>query len=296
MTDVSPAIAVIPYDVRPGLRPGRVPLDRLVWPQGRPDRLGGSNKTLRDLDRTDHLIVNTSSLLYRRPWLGTPAKVSVMVLEPEAIHGDHMRKLRHQYARFHKVLCSNPGLLQAIPNGVLFPLGTTWVGDWTRLDLTKTKACSLIASAKRSQEGHALRHSMADHVRAGALDVDVMGGGYQPFEHKADGLAPYRFSLVIENVREANYFTEKLIDALLCKCVPIYWGCPNIADFIDPGGMIVCQTETEMKEALRDLSETRYAALLPALEAAIPQAVSYADLYERAARAVLADEASGQMP
>jgi hypothetical protein len=293
---MSDAIAVMPYDVRPGLRPGRVPLDRLVWPRGRPDRLCGSDKTLKDLDRNDHLVVYTSSLLYRRPWLGTPAKVSVMVLEPEAIHGDHMRKLRHQYARFHKVLCSNAPLLDAIPNGVLFPLGCTWVGDWTRLDLTKTQACSLIASAKRSQEGHALRHAMADHVKKRGLDVDVMGGGYQPFENKADGLAPYRFSLVIENVREVNYFTEKLIDAVLCKCVPIYWGCPNIADFIDPGGMILCETEAEMKEAVRNLSEERYASLLPRLEAAIPQAAIYAEFYERAARAVLAEDASGQMP
>lgn len=296
MTAVSDAIAIMPYDVRPGLRPGRVPLDRLVWPRGRPDRLAGADRTLRDLGPDDHLVVYTSSLLYRRPWLGTRAKVSVMVLEPEAIHGDHMQKLRRLYARFHKVLCSNAGLLAAIPNGVLFPLGCTWVGDWTELDLTKTKACSLIASAKRSQEGHALRHSMADFARAEGLDVDVMGGGYQPFEQKADGLAPYRFSLVIENVREVNYFTEKLIDAVLCKSVPIYWGCPNIAEFIDPAGMIVCESEAEMKAAVQDLSEARYAALLPKLEAAIPQAAVYAEFYERAARAVLGDGHSGQMP
>ncbi len=289
MKDTSDAIAIMPYNVRPGLRPGRVSLDALVWPMGRPDRLAGSDKTLRDLGPDDHLAVYTSSLLYRRPWLGTRAKVSVMVLEPEAIHGDHMQKLRRQYARFHKVLCSNAALLAAIPNGVLFPLGCTWVRDWAALDVTKTRACSLIASAKRSQEGHALRHAMADHVRAEGLDVDVMGGGYQPFERKADGLAPYRFSLVIENVREVNYFTEKLIDAVLCKCVPIYWGCPNIAEFIDPSGMIICESEAEMKAAVQDLSEERYAALLPKLEAAIPQAAVYGELYERAARAVLAD-------
>lgn len=287
MNDVREAIAVMPYDVRPGLRPGRVPLDRLVWPLGRPKRLEGAEKAVRDLDRRDHLVVYTSSLLYRRPWLGTKAQVSVMVLEPEAIHGAHMHKLRRQYGRFHKVLCSNAGLLAAIPNGVLFPLGCTWVGDWRQLDLSKTKACSLIASAKRTQEGHALRHAMADYAKAKGMDVDVMGGGYQPFEHKADGLAPYRFSLVIENVREVNYFTEKLIDAVLCKCVPIYWGCPNIAEFIDPGGMIICETEAEMKAAVQDLSEARYAALLPKLKAAIPQAEVYADFYERAARAVL---------
>lgn len=296
MNDASDAIAVMPYHVRPGLRPGRVRLDALIWPRGRPARLTGADKTLRDLGRDDHLVVHTSSLLYRRPWLGTRAKVSVMVLEPEAIHGDHMAVLRRQYGRFHKVLCSNADLLESIPNGVLFPLGCTWVGDWKALDLTKTRACSLIASAKRSQEGHALRHAMADFARAEELDVDVMGGGYRPFEHKADGLAPYRFSLVIENVREVNYFTEKLIDAVLCKCVPIYWGCPNIAEFIDPAGMILCESEAEMKAAVQDLSQGRYDALLPKLKAAIPQAAVYAEFEERAVRAVLGEGRSGQMP
>jgi len=287
MNDTPEAIAIMPYDVRPGLWPGRVSLDLMEWPCGRPERLQGAGKTLSDMGRDDHIVVYTRSSLYRRPWLGTKAKLSVMVLEPEAIHGKHMAKLRRQHGRFHKVLCSNAELLAAIPNGVLFPLGCTWVGEWKTLSLTKTRACSLIASAKRSQEGHALRHAMADHVRAEGLDVDVMGGGYQPFERKSDGLAPYRFSLVIENVREMNYFTEKLIDAVLCKCVPIYWGCPNIAEFIDPSGMIICESAAEMKAAVEDLSEDRYAALLPKLEAAIPQAEVYSEFYRRAARAVL---------
>lgn len=289
MTKTDPAVAILPHHVKPGLFPGRISLDLMEWPRGRPARLQGAGKTLKDLGPEDHIVVWTRSSLYRQPWLGTRAKLSVMVLEPEAIHGKHMAKLRRQYRRFHKVLCANAGLLDAIPNGVLFPLGWTWVGDWTKLDTTKTKACSLIASAKRSQEGHALRHAMADYVKAEGLDVDVMGGGYQPFEHKADGLAPYRFSIVIENVREVNYFTEKLVDAVLCKTVPIYWGCPNIADFIDPGGMILCETEAEMRAAVQDLSEARYAALLPKLEAAMPQAEFYADFYGRAAAAVLGE-------
>jgi len=34
-------------------------------------------------------------------------------------------------------------------------------------------------------------------------------------------LTPYRYSVVIENVREPGYFSEKLVDALLCGTVPI---------------------------------------------------------------------------
>lgn len=285
--DPAPALAVMPYHVKPRLRPDRVPLDTLVWPRGRPARLQGPHKTLRDLAVSDHLLVFSSNALHIRFWTGTPAKVSVMVLEPAAIHGNHMRMLRLTHRRFHRVLTSNPDLLGAIPNGILFPLGCTWVGDWTALDLTKTRACSLIASAKRKLEGHALRHTIADHVADHRLDVDVMGGGYKPFAAKAEGLAPYRFSVVIENVREPNYFTEKLVDAVLCRTVPIYWGCPNIAAFMDTSGMILCQSAEDIRAALQDLSGDRYERLLPGLARAVPQAAAYADLEDRAARAIL---------
>ena len=82
-----------------------------------------------------------------------------------------------------------------------------------------------------------------------------MGGGYKAFKQKADGLAPYRYSVVIENVRERNYFTEKLIDALLCGTVPIYWGCPNIGDFFDTTGMMICESEADIQAALDKYDE-----------------------------------------
>lgn len=159
--------------------------------------------------------------------------------------------------------------------------------EWRALDLRKTAMCSLIASKKRSQAGHALRHATAQWVQAQGLDVAVMGQGYQPFGAKAEGLAPFRYSVVIENVRERNCFTEKLIDAVLCRTVPIYWGCPNIGDFMDTSGMILCENEAQIRAALAGMSEADYAARLPGLKAALTGAEAYSDILERAALAVL---------
>ena len=47
-----------------------------------------------------------------------------------------------------------------------------------------------------------------------------------------------QFHIAIESTSTINYFTEKLIDALITKTVPIYWGCPNIGDFFDTRGII----------------------------------------------------------
>lgn len=50
-----------------------------------------------------------------------------------------------------------------------------------------------------------------------------------------------KFSIIIENCKDKNYFSEKLIDCLLCKTVPIFWGCDNIGDFFDTRGFIICK-------------------------------------------------------
>jgi Glycosyltransferase family 10 (fucosyltransferase) C-term len=128
---------------------------------------------------------------------------------------------------------------------------------------------------------------MVQWCRETGQDIDIMGRGYKPFSEKSAGLAPYRYSIVIENAREENYFTEKLVDALLCNTVPIYWGCPNIADFFDTSGMILCETMADLQRAVEQMSEADYTSRLPGLEAARNVAIGYADIYPRAAKTLL---------
>jgi len=37
--------------------------------------------------------------------------------------------------------------------------------------------------------------------------------------------------ITIENYQEPHYFSEKIMDPLLCNCVPIYLGCKNINSY-----------------------------------------------------------------
>ena len=41
----------------------------------------------------------------------------------------------------------------------------------------------------------------------------------------------YKFSIVIENTREEEYFSEKITIPLMCGCIPIYLGCKNINSY-----------------------------------------------------------------
>ena len=101
-----------------------------------------------------------------------------------------------------------------------------------------------------------------------------------------DALARYRFSVVIENVREANYFSEKLVDAVLCNTVPIYWGCPNLERFVDTAGIIRCQSEADIREAVKRATKEEFERRLPRLKAIQPVLADYCDLERRAVLAV----------
>jgi len=281
-----PAIAILPYGHRLGPKLADLPLAELSWPLGCPDRLNG--KMVGDLERTDHLIMYPNTMAHLCLRRGTRARISLMMGEPSAIHSKHDRLLRYSWRRFFRVFTFHDVLLDGIPNAVFLPYGSTLVSDWHDLPLDKTRPCSLIASAKRDLLGHQLRHDMIDWIRATNQPVDIMGRGYMPFDQKADGLAPYRYSVVIENVRERNYFSEKLIDSILCATVPIYWGCPNIGDFMDTTGMILCESAADIQRAIADMSEENYKSHLPQLQAIQSRAAELGDFEGRAAEALRA--------
>lgn len=283
--DNAPAVAVLPYGpVDPARLPGRA-LDEMDWPLGRPARL--ARGTLADLSGADHLVAYARGGLLLGPAPALAARLSLLFAEPAALHAHLMLLARLRASRFHRILTCNPRLLGAIANGVTFPLGSTWIAGWEEVDCTKTRMLSLIASGKRMLRGHRLRHRMAAYLRDAGIEADVMGGGYQPFALKHEGLAPYRFSVVIENAREPGYFTEKLVDAFLCRTVPIYWGAPDIARYFDPAGMILCTSATELEEAVAGITAQDYEARRPAIEANRLRAAAYAPVHQRAARAVL---------
>lgn len=282
--DDQPAIAVIPYLERLPEGLPNLPLNRLDWPLGRPARL--AQGTVADMAATDHLITYPKTRLYFTPRGRRKAQLSLMIVEPDAVHAKHLRLARLLYRRFFRVLTKNAALLRAIPNGEKFIAGFSFVAPSTEIPAEKTQMTSIIASAKRTYEGHRLRHAVIDEARAQDLPLEVMGRGYRPIEDKTEGLAPYRYTVVIENSRETSYITEKLIDALRCRAVPIYWGAPDVGTIFDPAGIIQCATRDDILTALRQTTTEDYDRRRSAIEANACLADHYADMHRRAAETV----------
>jgi hypothetical protein len=102
-------------------------------------------------------------------------------------------------------------------------------------------------------------------------------------QNKWDVLPRYRFSLCYENIRdEPGWVTEKIFDCMRARCIPIYWGAPNITDYVDAEAFIdrrrfksdsqleaylLSMTEQEherFQDAMQDyLRSERFAKFLP---------------------------------
>lgn len=99
----------------------------------------------------------------------------------------------------------------------------------------KTKSLSVISSDKAFTAGHRRRVEFVERLTQRLNgDIDHVGKGTR-IPNKWDGLADYKYTVVIENSSFPDYWTEKIADAFLAGCYPFYFGCPNIADYFPAG-------------------------------------------------------------
>jgi len=80
---------------------------------------------------------------------------------------------------------------------------------------------------------------------------------------KSETLGQYKFSICFENSVLRGWVTEKIFDCFFAGTIPIYWGAPNIEDYI-PGECFIdmrrFQNFTELKGYLKSLTDRDIAA------------------------------------
>lgn len=96
----------------------------------------------------------------------------------------------------------------------------------------KSKLLSIVTSNKQESEGHRKRYEFCMKLKEYWGDsADLYGRGINEFEDKWDVLAPYRYSVAIENYIEPDWVTEKIGDCFLAHTFPFYYGAPNISKY-----------------------------------------------------------------
>lgn len=107
----------------------------------------------------------------------------------------------------------------------------------------KVKNCCWITSGISRSANHRHRLQFLQLLQNSGYDFDLYGRDLPKWAKTAGtlnnkwyGLAPYYYNLSIENYADNDwYVSEKLWDALLCWCLPIYYG-GNAADKLLPPG------------------------------------------------------------
>jgi len=102
----------------------------------------------------------------------------------------------------------------------------------------KTKLISVVCTDKLFTEGHAKRNAFTKLlIRHFGEKIDVLGRGFKFISDKWEAIGEYKYHIAIENSQFPHYWTEKLADAFLGWAYPIYYGCPNIADYFETDSM-----------------------------------------------------------
>ena len=184
------------------------------------------------------------------------------LMEPPSIKSisNHIKYVQHKFDLILSYL--SPSDLQIDERKYRWiPSGGAWVSP--QENFNKTKLVSLIASSKKITYGHRLRHEVGELVNE---KVDLLGGGYNPFDRKEDGHNPYMFSIVIENEKFPRFFSEKLLDCFLCKCVPIYWGAYEIGDIFDTAGILYFNSPAEIPSIINKINSDLYDEMIVSID------------------------------
>jgi hypothetical protein len=139
----------------------------------------------------------------------------------------------------------------------------------------KTKFCNFIYghdTDMRRQVFEAL--SAYKRVDAfGPTGLNNMGGRLVPKGKDVIAMKPksflrrYKFTVAFENFSKPGYVTEKLVEPLIARSVPIYWGDPRIADEFNTKAFVNCHDYFNLDEVVarvRELDENdeEYVAML----------------------------------
>ncbi|MCK9351790.1 MAG: glycosyltransferase family 10 [Candidatus Pacebacteria bacterium] len=85
---------------------------------------------------------------------------------------------------------------------------------------------------------------------------------------KIETLSHYKFTVCYENIAKTKgYVSEKILDVLMARSVPVYWGAENIAEYVDPEAFIdrrKFKNNKELADFLFSVTEEQYDKYLAA--------------------------------
>lgn len=230
--------------------------------------------------------------------INTQTRNIYIQVEPEAIMPvqDAIINLSDQY---DYILTFNDHILSHCKNAYMYIYGTTFLNmdDISTISKDKKFMITSVTNDKLLTPAHHFRHLVYNnqlsiksiptlfYISENSIHLKNIQNNpilQKDCSSKIELFRDAQFSLVIENSRQKNYFTEKICDCLLTKTIPVYFGCPNISDFFDTTGWIIIENYSleELIEKLKILTPDYYTKYIDIVEKNFETVKQYADYKE----------------
>lgn len=113
------------------------------------------------------------------------------------------------------------------------------------------KFCSIVVSnikhANPMRELFFKKLSTYKKVDSGGRVWNNVGG---PVTDKHQFISQYKFNIAFENSSSLGYTTEKIMDAMIAQCIPVYWGDPLVHKNFNPEAFINVDNYRDVDEAV----------------------------------------------
>jgi alpha(1,3/1,4) fucosyltransferase len=105
--------------------------------------------------------------------------------------------------------------------------------DLEQIMAAKTKFCGFLAgyADRKTRVRNDFFHKLCQYKKVDSAGAALNNTGYRvPLgpAAKREFLRPYKFNLAFENTSLPEYTTEKIVDAMQARAMPIYWGNPGV--------------------------------------------------------------------
>jgi len=177
-------------------------------------------------------------------------------------------------------------ILDSNTKSVFFLGINTWIIDYDFPD--KEFSVSTVVGGKDQHylEGYKIRHSLwnrQDEIKTAkkfylSSHYAYNEGDYENCLVLNDDkriMFNTQFHIAIENISIKNMFTEKLIDCLQTKTIPIYYGCSNIGAFFDINGFFIAHSTNDIIDICNSLTPDVYESKKQAIEYNYSKSMEY---------------------
>jgi len=154
----------------------------------------------------------------------------------------------------------------------------------------KSELISTFCSDKRQRSTlHNQRYVFTQYLKSQLQELQIFGHGAHWVSDKAEALDPYRYHVAIENHIAPDHWTEKLADAFLGYCLPLYFGATKAADYFPKDALIeldLARPEWSAARIKDAIANDEFTGRKPAIEEARQRILHEHNLFPHIARII----------